>query len=78
MRRTGRRGHERPVYRPGTAAPTAAKGKPVRRKQGLRGAFSLEGRRVAVVSMMPVENLDTIAPGDSDRKRADYLVYTIK
>ncbi len=38
----------------------------------------LEGRRVAVVSMMPVENLDTIAPGDSDRKRADYLVYTIK
>ena len=38
----------------------------------------LEGRRVAVVSIMPVENLDTIAPGDSDRKRADYLVYTIK
>ncbi len=38
----------------------------------------LDGRRVAVVSMMPVENLDTIAPGDSDRKRADYLVYTIK
>jgi uncharacterized iron-regulated protein len=38
----------------------------------------LEGRRVAVVSMLPVENLDTIAPGDNDRKRADYLVYTVK
>ena len=25
----------------------------------------LEGRRVAVVSMMPVENLDTIAPADT-------------
>ena len=38
----------------------------------------LAGRRVAVVSMLPVENLDTAAPGDDDRKRADYLVYTIK
>ncbi len=38
----------------------------------------LEGRRVAVVSMMPVENLDAVVPGDDDRKRADYLVYTIK
>ena len=38
----------------------------------------LEGRRVVVVSMMPVENLDAIAPGDEDRTRADYLVYTIK
>ena len=26
----------------------------------------LDGRRVAVVSMMPVENLDTLAPGDDD------------
>jgi uncharacterized iron-regulated protein len=38
----------------------------------------LEGRRVAVLSIMPVENLDAVAPGDSDRTRADYLVYTIK
>jgi len=38
----------------------------------------LEGRRVAIVSMMPVENLDAVVPGDADRKRADYLVYTIK
>ena len=43
-----------------------------------RARRRLGGRRVAVVSIMPVENLDTIAPGDSDRKRADYLVYTIK
>ena len=38
----------------------------------------LEGRRVAVVSIMPVENLDAVAPGDDDRTRADYLLYTIK
>jgi uncharacterized iron-regulated protein len=38
----------------------------------------LEGRRVAVVSMLPVENLDTVSPAEGDRKRADYLVYTIK
>jgi uncharacterized iron-regulated protein len=38
----------------------------------------LEGRRVAVVSMIPVGDLDVIAPGDEDRKRADYLVYTTK
>jgi uncharacterized iron-regulated protein len=38
----------------------------------------LEGRRVAVVSMMPVSNLDTLAPNRDERKRADYLVYTIK
>jgi hypothetical protein len=38
----------------------------------------LEGRRVAVVSMIPVGDLDSVAPGDEDRKRADYLVYTTK
>ena len=38
----------------------------------------LAGRRVTVVSMLPVENLDTVAPASSDLKRADYLVYTIK
>lgn len=38
----------------------------------------LQGRRVAVVSIMPVIDLDSIAPGDEDRKRADYLVYTTK
>jgi uncharacterized iron-regulated protein len=38
----------------------------------------LAGRRVAIVSMSPVENLDTLAPAPGDLKRGDYLVYTIK
>ncbi len=37
----------------------------------------LGGRRVAVVSVLPVTDLDTIAPAGEDLKRADYLVYTI-
>jgi uncharacterized iron-regulated protein len=45
---------------------------------GERVRRRLEGRRVAVVSMMPVGNLDTLAPNGDERKRADYLVYTIK
>jgi uncharacterized iron-regulated protein len=43
-----------------------------------RARRRLEGRRVALVSLMPVENLDALTPGDDDRKRADYLVYTIR
>jgi len=38
----------------------------------------LPGRRVAIVSMIPGPNLDTLAPDDEDLKRGDYLVYTIK
>jgi uncharacterized iron-regulated protein len=38
----------------------------------------LPGRRVAIVTMVPVETLDTLAPAGTDLKRADYLVYTIK
>jgi hypothetical protein len=38
----------------------------------------LTGRRVTIVSLLPVENLDTVAPAPADLKRADYLVYTIK
>jgi uncharacterized iron-regulated protein len=38
----------------------------------------LQGRRVAIVSLVPLENLDDIAPAGDDLKRADYLVYTIK
>ncbi len=45
---------------------------------GERVRRRLAGRRVATVSMMPVENLDVIAPEKDDIKRADYLVYTIK
>ena len=37
----------------------------------------LAGRRVAVISMLPVADLDTLAPAGEDVKRADYLVYTI-
>lgn len=33
--------------------------------------------RVLVVSILPVENLDTLKPTKQDRKRADYLVYTL-
>jgi hypothetical protein len=45
---------------------------------GERVRRRLSGRRVAIVSMLPVENLDTVAPAPGDLKRADYLVYTIK
>jgi uncharacterized iron-regulated protein len=37
----------------------------------------MPGRRVAVVSMLPVDDLDTAQPDDDDFKRADYLVFTI-
>jgi uncharacterized iron-regulated protein len=34
--------------------------------------------RVVVVSILPVENLDALKPTKEDRKRADYLVYTLR
>ena len=36
----------------------------------------MPGRRVAVVSILPVTDLDAIEPAD-DLKRADYLLYTL-
>jgi uncharacterized iron-regulated protein len=33
-------------------------------------------KRVAIVSMLPVDDLDTLTPSGEDLKRADYLVYT--
>jgi uncharacterized iron-regulated protein len=45
---------------------------------GERVRRRLSGRRVATVSIMPVDNLDTIVTERDDLKRADYLVYTIK
>jgi uncharacterized iron-regulated protein len=36
------------------------------------------GRRVAVVSILPVADLDRLDPGGDDLKRADYLVYTTR
>jgi uncharacterized iron-regulated protein len=38
----------------------------------------LPGRRVAIVTILPVADLDSLAPGGEDLKRADYLVYTLK
>src|SRR6185436_2348850 len=38
----------------------------------------LPGRRVAVVSILPVDDVDSLAPAGDDLKRAEYLVYTIK
>lgn len=38
----------------------------------------LKGATVKVVTMAPVENLDQVKPSKDDRKRADYLVYTLK
>lgn len=42
-----------------------------------RARRRLPGSRVAVVSMLPVASLDAIEPSAEDRKRADYLVYTL-
>jgi uncharacterized iron-regulated protein len=38
----------------------------------------LPGKKTMVVTMIPVEDLDTVAPAGEDLKRADYLVYTVK
>jgi uncharacterized iron-regulated protein len=43
-----------------------------------RAVRRLPGKRVAVISIQPVEDLDKLAPDATERKRADYLVYTIK
>ena len=37
----------------------------------------LNGHRVAVVSVLPVKDLDALAPAGDDLARADYLVYTV-
>jgi uncharacterized iron-regulated protein len=37
----------------------------------------MPGRRIAVVSMLPVADLDTEKPDEEDLKRADYLVFTL-
>lgn len=37
----------------------------------------LSGRRVAVISVLPVKDLDVLAPAGEDLARADYLVYTV-
>jgi uncharacterized iron-regulated protein len=37
----------------------------------------LSDRRIAIVSVLPVKDLDTLAPAGDDLKRGDYLLYTI-
>ncbi len=37
----------------------------------------LPDRRLAVVSVLPVKDLDTLAPAGDDLKRGDFLLYTI-
>jgi len=50
-------------YAEGTAAGTARR---------------MAGRRIAVVSLIPVDDIDTEKPDDDDLKVGDYLLYTIK
>ncbi len=38
----------------------------------------LPERRVVVITMMPVEDIDAAMPEPDDRRRADYLVYTVQ
>jgi len=45
---------------------------------GERVRRRLAGRRVAIVSMVPVENIDARAPKPAELKKADYLVLTVK
>ena len=50
----------------------------LRPRHGRARRRRLPGKRVVVLSILPVANLDRLAPASDDRKRADYLVYTIK
>jgi uncharacterized iron-regulated protein len=38
----------------------------------------LGARRVAVITILPVSNIDTLTPSGDDLRRADFLVYTVK
>jgi uncharacterized iron-regulated protein len=38
----------------------------------------LPGKRIAVVSVLPLASVDNLVPGAEEIKRADYLVYTVK
>ncbi len=43
-----------------------------------RAKRRLPGKRIVVVTVLPVDRLDSATPDDSERKRADYLIYTNK
>lgn len=36
------------------------------------------GRRIAVVALLPVDDVDTVAPDSDDIRLGDYIVYTVK
>jgi uncharacterized iron-regulated protein len=38
----------------------------------------LPGKRVVIISVLPVAELDTLTPAGEDLQRADFLVYTVK
>jgi uncharacterized iron-regulated protein len=38
----------------------------------------LPGKRIVIMSMLPVPDLDAVQPSGEDLQRADYLVYTLK
>jgi hypothetical protein len=38
----------------------------------------MPGRRIAVVTVLPVADIDTIAPAGDELKRGDFLLFTIK
>jgi uncharacterized iron-regulated protein len=38
----------------------------------------MPGRRIAVVTILPIDDLDAAGPADGDLKRADYLLFTVK
>jgi uncharacterized iron-regulated protein len=38
----------------------------------------LKNAKVVTLTMLPVDNIDTVSPSKEDRKRADYIVYTTK
>jgi uncharacterized iron-regulated protein len=42
-----------------------------------RAKRRLPGKTIVVLSILPVKDLDTARPGGNERKRADYLVYTL-
>jgi uncharacterized iron-regulated protein len=42
-----------------------------------RARRRLPGRRLVVISIVPVPDLDVVRPDKPDRKRADYLVFTV-
>lgn len=38
----------------------------------------LPDKRIVLISMIPVDDIDAVAPSDEDRERADFVVYTTK